>query len=182
VIDRFTGESRCVRADLLMDVGQSINPGVDRGQVIGGFVQGMGWVTTEELCYSDRGELLSSTPTTYKIPNITDIPPDLRVAFIDNPTNTMNVRGSKAVGEPPLLLGVSVWAAIKNALSYLYGRNVVPLKLPATGEEVLRCIVDAREPLPPDGPSKSNGQPVAESDGRPVVAVETPDLPLPLSS
>jgi xanthine dehydrogenase large subunit len=140
LIDRFTGESRCVRADLLMDIGRSINPGVDRGQIIGGFVQGMGWVTTEELRYSDKGDLLSSTPTTYKIPNVTDVPTDLRLGFIDNPTNTMNVRGSKAVGEPPLLLGLSVWAAIKHALSSLFGRTPVPLKLPATGEEVLGCI------------------------------------------
>jgi xanthine dehydrogenase large subunit len=172
LVDRFTGESRCVRADLLMDIGQSINPGVDRGQVIGGFVQGMGWVTTEELCYSDRGELLSSSPTTYKIPDITDVPPDLRVAFIDNPTNTMNVRGSKAVGEPPLLLGMSVWAAIKNSLSYLYSRQRVPLRLPATGEEVLRCIELGGQPLTCDALNSSNGQLDQNDNGLPLPVAE----------
>ena len=166
LVDRFTGESRCVRADLLMDIGKSINPAVDRGQIVGGFIQGMGWVTTEELCYSDRGELLSSTPTTYKIPDITDVPPDFRVAFVDNPTNTMNIRGSKAVGEPPLLLGISVWAAIKNAISYLYPGKCVPLQLPATGEEILRCIEFARQALPSDAASDSNGRFAPETAGQ----------------
>jgi xanthine dehydrogenase large subunit len=178
IIDRFTGEARCVRADLLMDIGKSINPGVDRGQVVGGFVQGMGWVTTEELCYNDAGELLSSTPTTYKIPNITDVPPDFRVAFIDNPTNTMNIRGSKAVGEPPLLLGISVWVAIKDALSHLYGRRCVPLRIPATGEEILRCIELSQRPLPMEAGESFNGQPVAEQDGQPVAAPGDVDQPL----
>src|SRR5438552_4594271 len=103
-IDRFTGMMQVLRSDLLMDIGESINPGIDRGQITGAFVQGMGWLTTEELRYALDGELLSHSPTTYKIPNIQDLPEVFNVACIDNDTNTVNIRGSKAVGEPPLLL------------------------------------------------------------------------------
>src|SRR5947208_13018936 len=88
LIDRFTGEMRVTRVDLLMDLGQMINPGIDRGQVAGGFIQGMGWVTTEELKYDDKGNLLSHSPTTYKIPNIADVPPVFNVSFLDNPDCT----------------------------------------------------------------------------------------------
>lgn len=140
LIDRFLGDVKVTRVDLLMDLGRMINPAIDRGQVIGGFVQGMGWVTTEALIYDNKGHLLSDSATTYKIPNVTDVPTDFRVDFIDNPDNQKNIYGNKAVGEPPLLLAVSVWAAIKNALSS-------PLNLPATGEEVLMRLT-ASEPSP----------------------------------
>ncbi len=140
LIDRFTGDVRVHRVDLLIDLGRSINPGVDRGQVIGGFVQGMGWATTEELRYSETGELLSHSPTTYKVPNVTDVPEIFNVAFLDNPDNELNIYASKAVGEPPLLLGVSVWAAVKHALSFAAGGGVPELSLPATNEEVLRRL------------------------------------------
>ncbi|TWT87643.1 Xanthine dehydrogenase molybdenum-binding subunit [Pseudobythopirellula maris] len=136
-IDRFTGELAFDRADLLMDVGRMINPGVDRGQVIGGFVQGVGWVTNEELRYDGAGRLLSTGPTTYKIPNVTDLPRELNVDFIDNPKHQKNVRQSKAVGEPPLMLGVAVWLAAKHALSCLAPGAPVELAVPATGEELL---------------------------------------------
>ena len=140
LLNRFTGDVKVKRVDLLIDVGRSINPGVDRGQVIGGFVQGMGWVTMEELRYSETGELLSHSPTTYKIPHVTDLPEIFNIQFLDNPHNTVNIYSSKAVGEPPLLLGVSVWAAVKNALSFVAGREPLNLQLPATNEEVLRCL------------------------------------------
>src|SRR5205823_4102262 len=104
LVDRFTGDVKVLRVDVLMDLGRSINPAIDRGQVIGGFVQGMGWVTTEALCHSPGGALLSHSPTTYKVPNVTDVPPVFNVDFLDNPDNTVNIYGSKAVGEPPLLL------------------------------------------------------------------------------
>lgn len=136
-IDRLTGELSVPRVDLLMDIGVSINPGIDRGQIVGGFVQGMGWVTTEELKYDDAGRLLSHSPTTYKIPNISDLPATFNVATFANPDNDVSLKQSKAVGEPPLLLGLSVWAAVKNALSYAADRNVPQLNLPATGEEIL---------------------------------------------
>ena len=139
-IDRFTGELKVLRADLLMDIGKSINPGIDRGQITGGFIQGMGWVTTEELVYSPKGELWSHSPTTYKIPNVTDVPEDFRVDWVENPHNTVNLRGSKAVGEPPLMLGIAVWAAVKDALGTLAPGQPVPLRVPATGEEILRHL------------------------------------------
>jgi xanthine dehydrogenase large subunit len=140
LIDRFTGELRVSRADLLIDIGRSINPGVDRGQVIGAFIQGMGWVTAEALVYDAKGDLLSHSPTTYKIPAITDLPEEFNVATFDNNDNVRNVYRSKAVGEPPLMLAISVWAAVKNALSYVGADAASALRLPATGEEVLRCL------------------------------------------
>jgi xanthine dehydrogenase large subunit len=140
IIDRFTGELRVPRADLLIDIGRSINPGVDRGQIIGGFIQGLGWVTTEALVYDARGNLLSYSPTTYKIPAITDVPEVFNVATFDNHDNVRNVYRSKAVGEPPLMLAIAVWAAVKNALSYVAPGTPVELQLPATGEEILRCL------------------------------------------
>jgi xanthine dehydrogenase large subunit len=139
-IDRFTGELTVTRADLLIDIGRPINPGVDRGQVIGGFIQGMGWVTAEALTYGPKGELLSHSPTTYKIPAITDVPQDFRVALFPNNDNMANVGRSKAVGEPPLMLAISAWAAVKNALSYVSDEAASSLALPATGEEILRCL------------------------------------------
>ncbi len=143
LIDRFTGQYKLTRADILMDAGKPINPGIDRGQIIGGFVQGMGWVTTEELVYNPKGMLLSHSPTTYKIPNISDVPADLRVEMIDNPDNAVSLYRSKALGEPPLLLGLSVWMAVKDAIASQlpYGQSPI-LRLPATGEEVLLSLPD----------------------------------------
>ncbi len=135
-IDRFTGDLKVLRADILMDLGRPLNPGIDQGQVIGAFVQGMGWVTTEELCYDKGHKLLSHSPTTYKIPNIQDTPRIFKMDFIENRDNHVNVHGSKAVGEPPLLLGISVWTAVKDALRYV--DQGPGLKSPATGEEILR--------------------------------------------
>ena len=140
LIDRFTGEMRVTRVDLLMDAGKCINPGIDRGQVVGGFIQGMGWCTTEELKYSDTGVLLSYSPTTYKIPAITDVPPEFNVNFLDNPDNAVSLYRSKALGEPPLLLGISVWTAVKHALSFVGGRQVPKLDLPATVEQILTVM------------------------------------------
>jgi len=136
-IDRFTGALTIDRLDVLMDIGKSINPGIDRGQLIGGLVQGIGWVTAEELKYNDKGALLSHSTTTYKIPNIQDIPDDLRLEFFDNKLHDFNIRSSKAVAEPPLMLGLAVFCAVKNALSYLRPGEAVDLKLPATNEEIL---------------------------------------------
>jgi xanthine dehydrogenase large subunit len=136
-IDRFTGALRVLRSDLLMDIGKSINPGIDRGQLTGAFIQGMGWLTTEEMRYAASGELLSHSPTTYKIPNIQDLPPTFNVDWIENDANIVNVRSSKAVGEPPLVLAVSVWCAVKNALSFVSQGEIAKLDAPATGEEIL---------------------------------------------
>lgn len=146
VVDRFTGELSVPRVDLLIDIGKSINPGVDRGQVIGGFVQGMGWATTEALVYGDDGSLLSYSPTTYKIPASTDVPPLFNVDFFDRHDNVQNIRRSKAVGEPPLMHAIAVWAAVKNALGYASPEAAAALNLPATGEEILRCLHEAEQP------------------------------------
>jgi xanthine dehydrogenase large subunit len=152
-IDRFTGELAIPRADLLIDIGRSINPGVDRGQIIGGFIQGMGWVTAEALTYNVEGALLSHSPTTYKIPAVTDVPLDFRISLFDNNDNVQNIRRSKAVGEPPLMLGIAAWAAVKNALSYVSAETATSLNLPATGEEILRCLMISK-PVPLSRPSK----------------------------
>lgn len=143
-IDRFTGDLVVTRVDLLMDIGRSINPGVDMGQITGGFVQGMGWVTAECLVYDQVGRLLSHSPTTYKIPAITDVPVEFDCRLFPNDDNLHCIRRSKAVGEPPLLLGVAVWAAVKNALTMhadgAAGEGKPGLRLPATNEEILRCL------------------------------------------
>ena len=136
-VDEYTGELKVLRTDILMDLGRPINPGIDMGQVSGAFIQGMGWVTTENLFYHTSGKLLSHSPTTYKIPNIEDIPRIFNIELLENHTNTRNVMRSKAVGEPPLLLGSSVWTAVKNALSYR-SKEVLPrITSPATNEVIL---------------------------------------------
>jgi xanthine dehydrogenase large subunit len=139
LIDRFTGDLKVERVDVLLDIGRPINPGVDRGQCVGGFIQGMGWVTTEDLRYSQSGELLSHSPTTYKIPNINDLPPRFSLEWIEH-DNPVNLYGSKAVGEPPLLTAISVWCAVKHALRSV---TAMPrLKLPATNEEILSRLTE----------------------------------------
>jgi xanthine dehydrogenase large subunit len=140
LIDRFTGELSVSRVNLIMDAGKPLNPGIDRGQIIGGFVQGMGWVAGEELVYGPHGELLSNSPTTYKIPNISDLPKILNVRFLENPHSRVSLHRSKAVGEPPLLLGVSVWLAVKDALRALGNDSANRLSIPATGERILMCM------------------------------------------
>ncbi len=145
-IDRFTGEMRVLRSDVLMDIGRPINPGVDRGQITGGFIQGMGWLTTEDLQYTPGGELLSHSPTTYKIPNIHDVPEIFNVDWIEQ-DNPVNIQGSKAVGEPPLLMSISVWCAIKHALSFVSNGDVPKLCVPATCEEILMRLTEYSRPL-----------------------------------
>jgi len=140
MIDRLTGALTVTQVDILMDLGRSLNPDIDRGQVIGGFVQGMGWVTTEELLYSETGELLSHSPNNYKIPTVECMPRVFHVDFLDNPDNPINLLGSKAVGEPPFVLGISVGAAAKSALSSLSPGRSAPLCFPATSEELLKHL------------------------------------------
>lgn len=137
LIDQLTGELKVQRVDILMDLGRPINPAIDRGQVTGAFVQGQGWVTTEKLVSNSEGKLISHSPTTYKIPNIQDTPRIFNVDFIDNPHNHQNVVGHKAVGEPPFLLPISVWTAVKHALSFKAQKRIPKIKLPATSEEIL---------------------------------------------
>jgi xanthine dehydrogenase large subunit len=146
VVDTLTGEYRLLRADLLHDVGRSINPAIDLGQIEGGFVQGMGWLTTEELCWNEAGALTTHAPSTYKIPTASDVPADFRVRIWDKGMNREQVVGrSKAVGEPPLMLGISVFHAINDAIASVAGGRLSPaLDAPATPERVLLAIEDLK--------------------------------------
>jgi xanthine dehydrogenase large subunit len=140
IIDITTGEMKVTRADILHDVGRSLNPAIDIGQIEGGFVQGMGWLTTEELVFGDDGRLLTHAPSTYKIPCASDVPADFRVALFDGPNREATIYRSKAVGEPPLMLAISVFAAICDAIHSLAPSRPVPLDAPATPEAILRVI------------------------------------------
>jgi xanthine dehydrogenase molybdopterin binding subunit/xanthine dehydrogenase small subunit len=139
-IDGFTGMSKVKRVDILHDVGDSLNAAVDRGQIEGGFVQGMGWLTREELKWSDKGVLLSHSASTYAIPAIGDAPEDLRVALLRNATQDRTIHGSKAVGEPPLMLAISVREAIRDAVAAFARGGDFDLASPCTGEGVKRAI------------------------------------------
>jgi xanthine dehydrogenase large subunit len=140
-IDTLTGESRVLRVDILHDVGHSINPAIDRGQIEGGFVQGMGWLTCEQLVWDEAGRLRTHAPSTYKIPAIGDIPAHLEVDFWPEPNREDNVHGSKAVGEPPFMLAISVFEALRDAVaSTLPAGQRVNLEAPATPEHVLRAL------------------------------------------
>jgi xanthine dehydrogenase large subunit len=144
IIDEFTGQNKILRTDILMDLGRMINPGIDEGQVAGAFIQGYGWMTMENLVYRD-GELLSHSPTTYKIPSICDMPEEFNIDFIENNTNDVNVRRSKAVGEPPFLLGISVFTAIKDALRYRANNKQIKIDAPATNENILMVLEDLKD-------------------------------------
>jgi len=141
VIDTLTGEMRVLRADALHDVGDSLNPALDKGQVEGAFVQGMGWLTTEELWWNAGGKLMTHAPSTYKIPTVNDTPPDFRVNLFKNRNVEDSIHRSKAVGEPPLLLPFSVFFAIRDAVAAVGDYKVnPPLNAPATAEEILKAV------------------------------------------
>ncbi len=137
-IDILTGQHKLLRTDIVQDAGDSINEGIDKGQIEGGFIQGVGWVTTEELKWNKDGNLLTHSPDTYKIPTVNDIPKDFRVEIMKNIPNTGTILKSKAVGEPPLMLSLSVWLAIKDAISAIGNHESEPeFSLPATYEVIL---------------------------------------------
>jgi xanthine dehydrogenase large subunit len=139
-IDTLTGESRVLKVDILHDVGTSLNPAIDIGQIEGGFVQGMGWLTTEQLVWNDKGYLATHAPSTYKIPATGDIPEHFKVDLWHEPNREDNVGGSKAVGEPPFMLGVSVWEALRDAVGADGSKGTpVAMNAPGTAEEVLRA-------------------------------------------
>ena len=145
VIDTLTGEMRVLRADALHDVGASLNPALDIGQVEGAFIQGMGWLTTEELWWNDGGKLMTHAPSTYKIPTINDCPPDFRVKLFKNRNAVDSIHRSKATGEPPLLLPFSVFFAIRDAVSAVGDHKVnPPLNAPATSEAILKAVSAVR--------------------------------------
>jgi xanthine dehydrogenase large subunit len=140
VIDILTGEMRLTRADLLHDVGKSLNPAIDIGQIEGGFVQGMGWLTTEELVFDAKGVLRTHAPATYKIPVASDVPADFRLSLFDGPNRQATIYRSKAVGEPPLMLAIAVFSAILDAVHATAPGKQVPLDAPATPEAILMAV------------------------------------------
>ena len=144
IVDTLTGENRLLRVDILHDVGRSLNPAIDIGQIEGGFVQGMGWLTTEELVFSKEGRLLTHAPSTYKIPVASDVPADFRVALYPNANREETIYRSKAVGEPPLMLANSVFCALADAVHALAPDKPVPLDAPATPEAILRACESLR--------------------------------------
>lgn len=139
LVDTLTGEYKMLRTDILHDVGASLNPAIDIGQVEGGYIQGMGWLTTEELVWNDKGKLMTNGPAGYKIPAVADMPADLRVKLVENRKNPEDtVFHSKAVGEPPFMLGIAAWCAIKDAVASLGDyRHQPKIDAPATPERVL---------------------------------------------
>ncbi len=143
VIDILTGENRILRADILHDAGASLNPALDIGQVEGGYVQGAGWLTTEELVWDGKGRLRTHAPATYKIPACSDRPPVFNVALWDQPNPARTVYRSKAVGEPPFMLGISVLMALSDACAAC-GRHYPDIQGPATPEAVLAAVDRAR--------------------------------------
>jgi xanthine dehydrogenase large subunit len=146
IVDTMTGEMRVSRVDILHDVGKSLNPAVDIGQIEGGFVQGMGWLTTEELVWDSAGRLRTHAPSTYKIPAASDVPADFRVKLFESGGNREDtIYRSKAVGEPPLMLAISVFSALTDAVASVGGHKVLPdLDAPATPERILAAVNDVR--------------------------------------
>ncbi|MGB5257080.1 MAG: xanthine dehydrogenase molybdopterin binding subunit [Woeseiaceae bacterium] len=143
VVDRLTGENRVLRVDILHDCGDSLNPAIDLGQVEGGYVQGVGWLTTEELWWHETGALGTHAPSTYKIPTCSDLAPDFRVELMQGSSNTEDtIYRSKAVGEPPLMLGLSAFLAIRDAIDL---GTPPPLQAPATPEAILRALSGAAD-------------------------------------
>jgi xanthine dehydrogenase large subunit len=143
-IDTLTGESRVLRTDILQDCGRSLNPAIDLGQIEGAFVQGMGWLTMEELWWDEAGALKTHGPSTYKIPGSRDVPPVFNVHILeDAPNREPTIFRSKAIGEPPLMLAISVWLAIRDAVSSLSGHRLAArLDTPATPEHILDAVRD----------------------------------------
>lgn len=144
VIDTLTGENRILRADLLHDAGASLNPALDIGQIEGGYVQGAGWLTMEELVWDDKGRLRTHAPSTYKIPAISDRPAVFNVALWDGDNREETIYRSKAVGEPPLMLGISALMALSDAVAAC-GTGYPALDAPATPERILAAVNRVRD-------------------------------------
>ena len=151
-LDTLTGESRVLAVDILHDVGQSINPAIDIGQIEGGFIQGMGWLTTEQLVWNEQGQLATHAPSTYKIPATGDVPARFRVALWPEANREDNVGGSKAVGEPPFMLAVAVYEALRDAVAATRADGAcVHLTAPATAENLLRALGRLDAAVGPEG-------------------------------
>jgi xanthine dehydrogenase large subunit len=144
VIDTLTGEHKVLAVDILHDVGRSLNPAIDLGQIEGAFVQGMGWLTTEELVYDAHGRLLTHSPATYKIPTANDRPTRMDIRLWDRGRNTEPTIGrSKAVGEPPFMLAISVFSALTQAVAATApGKGLPKLDAPATPQRILAAVAE----------------------------------------
>jgi xanthine dehydrogenase large subunit len=179
-IDTLTGETRLLRVDILHDVGTSLNPAIDMGQIEGGFLQGVGWLTSEELYWNDRGELQTHAPSTYKIPSVRDWPVEANVRILEHePNREDTIYRSKAVGEPPLMLCISTFLAIRDAIAACAPASpdsaaLPDLRAPATPEAVLRALDSL---LPPGEGGPKARMRVGDREG----ADEVPD-PIPASS
>ena len=147
LVDSLTGEYKVTRVDILHDVGRSLNPAIDLGQIEGGFIQGMGWLTSEELYWDEAGHLKTHAPSTYKIPTCGDRPTDFRIEIMaDSENREPTIFRSKAVGEPPLMLAISVFAALSDAIASTADYRLLPeLDAPATPERVLLAIEELRQ-------------------------------------
>ena len=167
-IDTLTGENRLLRADILHDVGKSLNPAVDLGQIEGGFIQGVGWLTTEELWWNEKGRLMTHAPSTYKIPTANDRPDDLRIKILEKGVNrSPTIYRSKAVGEPPLMLALSTFSAIVDAVAAAGDYRAFPhLDTPATPERILFAVEDVRAPRGSDGVMRAWLKPLEETLAR----------------
>ena len=143
-VDGFTGDHRVLRVDILHDVGDSLSPLIDRGQIEGGFMQGLGWLTLEELLWDDRGRLATAGASTYKLPSWSEVPDIFEVAFLERAAEPGVIFGSKAVGEPPLMLAISAREAIRDAIAAFGAGGVIELDSPATPERVYWAIQKAR--------------------------------------
>ncbi|MEO8168794.1 MAG: molybdopterin cofactor-binding domain-containing protein, partial [bacterium] len=148
-VDVLTGHHTILRADILHDVGDSLNPQIDLGQVEGGYIQGNGWVTTEEIKWDEKGNLMTHSPDTYKIPSVQDIPKDFRTNLLQNVPQPNTIRKSKAVAEPPLMLSLSTWLAIKDAISAVADHQIEPdFSLPATNEVIVLAVEELKKKKP----------------------------------
>ncbi len=147
-VDGFAGQYRLLRTDILEDVGDTISPIIDRGQIEGGFIQGVGWLTLEELIWDDKGRLATAGASTYKLPSWSEVPEIFNVSFLEHAAQPGVVMGSKAVGEPPLMLAISVREAIRDAIAAFGDGGVVELASPATPERVFFAIQRARTSRP----------------------------------
>lgn len=140
-VDIYSGMVKIIRTDIVHDAGNSIHPEIDKGQIAGGYIQGCGWCIWEELKYDQQGRLLNFSPDTYKIPTIGEMPSAFHIHLLEHSDNKGTIFGSKAVGEPPFMLALSSWLAVRNAVSSVCGpEKAINIQIPATNEAILRCI------------------------------------------
>jgi len=148
LIDTLTGENKILSVDILHDHGRAINPAIEKGQIEGGFVQGAGWLTIEEVNWKANGELTTHSPSTYKIPAVNDMPEKFNIKIFKNMNKENVVNKSKTTGEPPLMLGMSVFFAIKDAIASVRNYKMIPeLNAPATPEAILLSIKNLKKKI-----------------------------------